>query len=889
MIAIARLIIVLSTWLAPRADRTRLKEEWLAELEAVAARGGIAAIQFALGAPAGAFAHRSATREGGRSMRPSGRLLSAVTGDVKYAWRQLIRRPTHTLAVVLCLVVGLVVSIGTFSVIQSLDDGDRPGVRDARSMTRFYLKYDSADRFGSPGPRHVTSDELSVNEFGLWNGRGLPATSVFSAIGAEGQANVTVTGNHGPVATVGAFASGDFFEVLGTERGAAGRLLQPSDDDPNAPAVAVVTDHFWRTHLDARPDAIGRPILVTGMSFTVVGVAPPRFHGIYGLEPGEDDGHGVQVWIPLAMAPRWQALPTADQPWLTPVGRLKPKAIRAQAELELALPSSRIAAAWPEERGHAALHLRSPSFGPDTTPGEMLVAIFMVMLLPLTILGIGCANVANLQLARVAERSRELAVRLSLGASRGQLIRLLTFETLARAFAAAAISLGLVQALMRYFQPYFPLTLRIDVRISLFAIALAVLVSLGTGLVPAWVVLRRTAAGQLKQSAQSGGLGHSRMRAALIVTQVALSLALLTTATLIVRTLEGMKASAPPALREQIVASFNPGTTGMTPAEGRRFADTLAERAAADGRVLGVALSWTTTVDLGTPKISQDGRVTIQGADFIGVSPSWFDVMDVKLLTGRRLTDADDAHAALLSARAAEMVAPNGSALGEVINLQLDPKTTRQVRVVGIVADNPTSPRMSRPAPVIYTVLPPTFNGTFVLHVRTLTPDAVGADLNKLVTSIDKRITWTNLRRGDMRFEDASKEVGVVALAIAASGTVALILSATGLFAVMSYIVMLRRREIGVRLAIGADPARIVALVMRQAIKLVAIGAAAGMSIAIPIAFLMRAQFSITVKPLDPMNFTPALALLFVVGALAAALPSLRASRVDPISTLRQD
>jgi predicted permease len=885
---LARLIIHLSSALAPRAERARLKEEWLAELDAASARGAGAALRFAIGAPADALAHRG-RRDDAWSARERVGVFSAVGGDIRYAWRQLVRRPLHSLAVVGCLIVGLVVSIGTFSVIQSLTIGDRPGVSDARTMTRLYLKYDSAERVPGAGRRHESSDELSLNEFMLTDARHLPVSSVFTSIGVEGHAYVTVTGNHGPVATLGAFASGDFFKVLGTERGAAGRLLQASDDEPNAPAVAVVTDHFWRTHLDATPDAIGRPILITGMSFTVIGVAPPRFHGFSDLDPGEDDSHGVQVWVPVSMASRWKTLPPADEPWLTPVARMKRGVSKGDAERELSLVSARIAAANPNERSNAALLLRSQGFGPDTTPGEMLTAIFMVMLLPLTILAIGCANVANLQLARVAERSRELAVRLSLGASRGQLIRLLTLETLARAFAAVAVSLVALQVLMRYFQTYFPIILRIDARVALFAIGLATAVALGTGLMPAWMVLRKTAAGQLKQSAQSGGLGHSRMRATLIVAQVALSLALLTTATLIVRTTTRMAASAPPVLREQVVASFNPSTTGMTPEEGRRFADTLAERAAIDGRVRGVAVSSETSLDFGSPQMADNGMIRFQRGHLVGITPSWLDVNDVKLMTGRRLTGSDDDSVALLSARAAEMVAPSGSALGEVVKLQLDAKTTREVRVIGIVADNQTQPRMGRPDPVVYTVLPKTFPGEFVLRMRTSNTEAVSADLPKLVTNVDPRITWTSVRRGDMRFQDEAKQVSVVAMAVAAAGTVALILSATGLFAVMSYIVTLRRREIGVRLAIGADPRRIVALVMRQATKLVAIGAAVGMAIAVPVAFAMRAQLSAAINPSDPMIFAPALALLFTVGAIAAALPALRASRVDPISTLRQD
>jgi macrolide transport system ATP-binding/permease protein len=874
---LARFVVHVSALIAPRADRARLKEEWLGELAAASVRGAGAVFRFALGAPAAAW-----------SMRPPARLLSAISGDAKYAWRQLIRRPAHTLAVVACLVVGLVVSIGTFSVIQSLLYGDKPGVHNRRGMARLYLAYDNLERGEGAGDRD-SNDELSLSEFALITSRDLPPSSVFTALGVAGQLPMMMTGNHGPAAMTGSLISGNYFKVLATERGAAGRLLDPSDDVPDGPPVAVVSDWYWRSHLDARPDAIGRTILVAGISVTVVGVAPPRFHGMEGVEPGQDESHGVQVWMPLSMVSRWPRKPEPDQPWLEAQGRLKPGRTEQDVNRELAVTSARIAAAFPKTRRNAALLVRPQAYPPGMSSLEVFGAFALVMLLPITVLAIGCANVANLQLARVAERSRELAVRLSLGASRGQLIRLLTLETLARAFAAVGISTGLLLGLMRYFQPFFSITLAIDWRVALFAAGLALFVALGTGLMPAWLVLRRTAAGQLKQSAQSGGLGHARMRASLVVAQVSLSLALLTATSLIVRSTSGMELSAPPVLREQIVATFKPGAAGMTPVEGRQFADTLTARAGADPRVRGASVSAVGHIAFGAPPAASSGPVSWRGGDWIGMTSSWLDVMDAKLLAGRRLSDADTQDVVMVSAHAAEIIAPAGSPIGAVVALRTGPSTSREARVVGVVEDIPVAPRMDRPDPAIYTLLPPAFPGDFTLRVRTTEVDAVSADLQTLITSVDSRMAWVNLRRGDLRFEDDAQGLALIALAVGASGAIALILSATGLFAVMSYIVMLRRREIGVRLAIGAAPGRIVALVMRQAFKLVSIGAAAGLALSVFVAFTMRANFVGQVIPTDPMVYGPSLGLMFFVGAIAAAVPALRAARVDPISTLRQD
>ena len=512
-----------------------------------------------------------------------------------------------------------------------------------------------------------------------------------------------------------------------------------------------------------------------------------------------------------------------------------------------------------------------------------------LLALPLIVLAIGCANVANLHLARVAEQSRELAVRLALGATRAQLVRLLTLETLARVLIAVGLSIGLILLALVRVQPLVPVFVTIDWRVLLFAVSLALGVSLATGLMPAWIVLRRTAAGELKQGSQSGGLRHSRLRSALIVGQVALSLGLMVLAGLFARTVQAMVNEAPSALRQQMVASFDPSELRMTPLEARRFADTLVTGAAADGRVTHVALSTDDGVGFGRPGAP---HTTDRFASLVGMTAAWLDVMEVRLLTGRRLTDADDHTTAMVSARAAEMIAPGASPLGIVLRVTRGSGAGREVRVVrivGVVADNPLRPTVARPDPVIYVPLPKELSGEFTLRVRAADPEALRADLQTLVNRIDPRITWTSIRRGDMRFQDEAREMTGALYVIGAAGTVALVLSATGLYAVLSYMIALRRREIGVRLAIGAPPSRIITLVIRQALTLVLAGMACGLALAVPMAFAMRATFVAKVTAADPMVFLPTISVLLAVGILAAAVPALRASRIDPIDTLRQE
>ena len=810
--------------------------------------------------------------------------------DLKYAARQLLRRPGHTLAVIACLVIGLVASVGAFSVITSIFYGDMPGIAGRRSLARIFLRYDSptgSESSASSGAgRSIVTAPLSFNDFAIM--RELPAASALEAIGAEGHLRMTAVGSHGPVSMSGAFASGDFFRVLRTTP-LRGRFLSPEDDRPAAPPVAVVTEYFWRTHLDGRDDAIGRPMLLGGTSFTVIGVAPPRFHGMQGLDPGQDDSNGVQTWIALALAPQWPSRPSLDTGWLTVVGRVQAGLTTTDVERQLTVSAARLAASHPATRANAAPRVRAHGFGPDSTPIQIAALVTALLALPLIVLAIGCANVANLHLARVAEQSRELAVRLALGATRAQLVRLLTIETLARVLVAVGLSIGLIFLSLGWVQPLVPVFLTIDWRVLLFAVSLALAVSLATGLMPAWIVLRRTAAGELKQGPQGGGLRHSRLRSALIVGQVALSLSLMALTGLFTRTSQAMVNEAPSALRHQMAASFDPSELRMTPIEARRFADTVATGAAADGRVTRVSISTEESIRFGLPGAPP---IAERPASLVAMTAAWLDVMEVRLLTGRRLTDADDQATAMVSARVAEMVAPGASPLGMMLRVADGSSATRavrDVRIVGVVADNPLRPTVERPDSVIYVPLPKELRGEFTLRVRAADPEALRADLLTLVNRVDPRITWTSIRRGDMRFQDEAREMAGVIYVVGAAGTVALALSATGLYAVLSYIVALRRREIGVRLAIGAPPSRIVTLVVRQALRLVLAGMACGLALAVPMAFAMRATFVAKVTAADPMVFLPTITVLLTVGIVAAAVPALRASRIDPIATLRQE
>jgi predicted permease len=718
------------------------------------------------------------------------------------------------------------------------------------------------------------------------------AVPALGSLAAEGQHVVAVSTTDAPIAVAGAFVTGNYFEVLGTSAH-AGRLLAREDEQPEAPPVAVVSEHFWRTRLEGKPEAIGQPVLLAGRSFTIVGVTPPRFHGLgEGPEIGEDDSHGLQIWIPLQHASSWPGVQPRNEAWLgTVVGRIQRGHTLDQARAHLAVPAAQLAAEYPLTRANASLLLSTTGLSPHETPLEILMIISAMLSLPLTVFAISCANVTNLQLARAAERARELAVRLSFGAARVQLIRLLTFETLFPAATAVGTSIVLTFVILRWSESFLPIHASMDWAVTAFSFALMMAVTFFTGLVPAWLVLRRPAALELKQTAQSGGLSLSRLRSVLVIGQVTLSLLMLCGAGLVLRSVSSMKLEVPAVLRSQIVVVFNPAQIGASERETSQFAAELLARAKADPRVVGASVSRSGGMRYRIPDtpngLSRSTAVT-------EITPSWLQVMDLPILTGRPLTSADDQTVGLVSARLADSITPGESPLGHILQVDEESGRQRQVEIVGVVADNRTRPMLEgdRPAPVVYVTLPRNFSGPFTLRIRTQSADsvaAVAADLRRMVRAVDPRLPWLTLNRGEDTYVRDAPALRYVALSIGGLGMLGLALAATGLYAIMSYVVLLRRREIGVRMAIGADPRRIVTMIVWQALRLVLTGGIIGLALAVPLAFGLRAVFIGPISPMDPAAFLPPFALLLIVGLLASLLPARRASATDPINTLREE
>ncbi|HKV98984.1 MAG TPA: ABC transporter permease [Vicinamibacterales bacterium] len=880
--AIARLVVRTSAWMAPQHLRDRWREEWLGEIEANATGH----LRYATGAPWDALSARWTSRS---EPAARGAWRSGWSSDVRQTLRSLQRSPGHVALVVVCLGIGLAASIAIFSIVNSLLFGEQAGIRDRRSIIRVYLGHDLAEGRESVGRGEVVAaDPLSRDDFEILHDHG-PA---LTGLSAEGDLSMAVVVNGNASGYVGALVSGNYFAVLGTEP-QLGRLLTADDERAGAPVV-VISDYLWHTMLDGRSDVVGQSLSVSGRPLTIVGIAPVRFTGIQPVDVGESLATGLQLWLPLSLARSWPGVPAPDAAWLSGIARLAPLATRADAEAQLQIAAHRVEQAFPATRPNARIVVRPHGFGPGDAPTEVLLIVALFLSVPLSVLAIGCANVANLQLARGTDRARELAVRLSLGATRWQVIRLLTLESVVLAGAAVAFGAAGAVVALRLTGDFLPLAIPFDWRVAGFALTVAAAVTIATGIAPAWLVLRRAIATGLGHSARIGGPAHARLRSALVVLQVALSLALLFMGALFTRSLTALNGNISSLAREIVVTDLDLRlSAGYSPARARQFVGELTARASQDSRI--AAAGFADFRPSGGEVVFSRPSTPTEREGVLGgrVTPGWFDVMRARVLAGRVLTSADaGAPVAVVNATLAGRLAKSGGeVVGSTLSLLPSHRESKDpaipLQIVGVIADPMDYPDKHK-EPAMYLPMPSEPPTSLVCVVRAPDSAAATADLRQIMMSIDPELAWTRSDTIAARIAREISPLRYVALSVGAFGSLALILALTGLYAVLAYVVSLRRREIGVRVAIGAEPRHVMTLVIWQSVRLVAIGGGVGLALVLPLAFSLRvALFGIS--PVEPFALFPTLAALGVVAMLAAVVPARRAARIDPVRALRDE
>jgi putative ABC transport system permease protein len=808
--------------------------------------------------------------------------------DLRYAVRTLLRTPAFTLTAVLTLSLGIGANTAMFSVVNAVLL--RP------------LSYADPERltliFGLNAQRGVGQIRASALDFADWKRESRSFDGMAGHVGT----GFTFTGDGEPELVIGQLVTEDLFSVLGI-RPALGRAFDRAEFTPGQDRTIVLGHALWQRRYGSDRTVVGRDVTVNGKTYTVVGVMPPGF--VY------PDAR-YQLWAPLSLTPAPDGLPiNRNSHFLQVVGRLKPAIALREAQSEMSTIAGRLAAQYPDSNaglGTRLVPLREQAVGDVRTALLVLLgAVGFVVL-------IACANVTNLLLARATGRQREVAIRAALGAGRVRLIRQFLTETIvlyglgaAGALAFAAWGLALLVALSPGNIPRLT-EASIDARVLGVTIAVSLVTALVFGLAPALQGARAVAGDALKGGRITGAGGaRQRLRAALVVAEVALSVVLLVGAGLAIRSFVRL-VNVDPGFDadDQLTFGFV-----MSPA---RYADAPQMRAfqsqllAAIAATPGVQAAGATT-HLPFSGQNLENSFTAEGFDvpaggdgpvggLRGVSGDYFAALGAPAKRGRAFSAADrdgGAPVAIVNETFAKRYWPGQDPIGKRLKVGGPDSPDPWREVVGVIADlkhsgpaAETRPEVSLP----YAQLEPGFTTTWARGLSVVVRGLPSANLTPIVRQrvreLDAAMPMNNVQAMSVLADGAVSQPRFRTVLLAVFAALALTLATIGVFGVLSYFVIQRTREIGVRLALGAQPSDVVRMVVGRGLALAGAGICAGLVAAIPLSRAMQALL-FDVAPFDVPTFAAVAATLAAVAALASYLPARRATRVDPIAALRME
>ena len=802
--------------------------------------------------------------------------------DARLAWRMLRRRPGFGAVAVLSLAVAIGANATIFGLVDAVLFRPLPGSRPAPLVSVFTSESDGNGFGVNSYPAFL---DLAKQE------------AVFARLGASTMLPMRLTRGETSDRVLGLMVSGSWFGTLGATA-AMGRAITPADDRvPGESPVVVLSDGFWRRHFGADPSLVGRTVEMNGHAWTVVGVLPPSFRGVLmGFTP--------DVYVPVAMeawaAPGRIETPNRGGRSFMVVGQLAPGMTLAQARPRLDALAVVLGREHPaSDSGRAFAILPEPESRP-VPQLHGVVTTFMALLQGITglVLLIACVNLAGLLLARGVDRRREIGVRLALGASRGRLVRMLVAESLLIGVLGGALGLALANIGTRAltaFQPPLPVPVTLDLtpdgRVTVFALVLGLVAALGFSLFPAWQTASPSLVGALHEDATAR---RSRMRSFLLVTQVALCLLLLAGAGLFVRALARAQSMSPGfEPRGVTTIAFDPSLAGYDLPRARAFYRRLVDEvrglpgveSAATAHMVPLSLDWT------------ESGVWLPGAANVdpqrpldmpanAVSEGYFSTLRIPIVRGRALREQANAREAVVNESFAKRYWPGREPLGQRVGLE-GPEGP-WLTVVGVAKDSRYRSVGEAPQPFLY--LPPDASGDdeATLFVRA----AGNADVLPAVRTLLRREAPGLVASPAQALEQgigASLLPGRLAGSVlAATGAVALLLACIGLYAVVAFGVSRRTKEIGLRVALGAQRRDILALVMSEGARLLAWGLAVGLVLALAAGFALRGSLY-GLSPLDPAAYVAVLVLLSASALVACWLPARRAAAVDPMVALRQD
>ena len=846
--------------------------------------------------------------------------------DIRYGLRGMLRNRLFTALAALSLALGIGANTAIYSFMDAILLRSLP-VADPASLA--VVKWRSKPIAWGSGPAFVlhsmdgsTDDDYSgttaaIFPFGAFEHLRTASAPVLSSLFAykpAGGMNVVVKGDADLAR--GEYVSGGFFDGLEV-RPAAGRLIRSDDDRADAAPVAVVSLGYSQRRFGDAANAIGQEMLVNNVAFTVVGVAPAEFFGV-------DPAAAPHMYFPMHVAPLLQqrSLPTVDfvDPnyyWVEMMGRLKPGVDLAHAQATLAAPFAQwVAATATNDRERAnlpVLLLEEGAAGLDSLRRQYSKPLYVLLTMVGLILAIACANTANLLLARSAARTREIAVRLSLGAGRWRVVRQLLTESMLLAAISGALGIFIavagIRALTRLLADGRPaLTLHVDVNwhVLLVTLALSVLCGVLFGLAPALQATRASLMPGLRDRAV--GEHGARLRAmlprvrptqVLVVAQIATSLLLLVAAGLFVRTLSNLQ-SIPVGFNRDSVLLFelNAPQAGYPVSRVADFYASLRQRLSEVPGVRDVTLSHASLIRAGRSHPVTINGQALRGTRILWTGPRFFTTMQIPIVRGREISESDRqgrAAVAVVSELFARTNFGDADPLGRHIevggSLKVDGVPT-VLEIVGVAADARYGGLKRENPPVVYVAyaqVPPPQLAEMTYALRTEgDPLHFAAAVRQVVREADARIPVTNLKTQAADIDQTINQEIVFARLCSAFAILALTIACVGLYATMAYAVARRVSEIGLRMALGAGRRTITWMVLREVCVLAAVGLAIAMPTAAATSRLIQ-SFLFRTRPNDPGTLAMAAAILLAAALIAGYGPARRAARVDPMVALRHE
>ena len=812
-----------------------------------------------------------------------------MLADLRYAIRQLIRRPVFTIVALLTMALGVGANSAIFSIVNAVLLRPLP-VESPEELVDIYT-LDGDETFMNP---HDYPDYVAIRE----------DREAFVDVAAYAADFLSMTVGTGTEVLFSETVSANYFQVLGVPA-AHGRALQDGVDDVPGSSVAVISDALWRKHFGADPSIAGQTITLRGRPFEVIGVAPDWFRGLW-------VGFTVDVWVPASsmtyMDPSRSGLEVRSGRNFLVKGRLQPGVTEEQAQARMDLMASNLAAAFPESNAERTFHV-IPSNEVRMHPnidGYMVPVAALLMTVVGLLLLIVCSNLANLMIARALGRRREIAIRLAVGAGRGRLIRQLLTESLVLAAAGGALGLllawGITTAIVRFQPPILislSLDLGLDTTVLVFTFGVALLAGLLFGLVPALQATKPQLVPALKDVQSTAGSRYRRfgLRNALVVVQVAISMVLLVGAGLFVRSLIAAQKIDPGFEGERaVVMTVAPGLTAWDRTRRDEVLGALLERtralpgveaaAIASRLPLGAAFQTNEIYPVGV-EVDLDAPPAV---DVTRITPDYFRTLEIPILEGRDFADSDDADAPLvviLSEAAARQHWPGESALGKT--LRLGGPDTDVRTVIGVARDTKVRTLGEVSRPYVYQAWLQTNESFGSLVARTSgEPGPLLPMLQRESRAIAEDLPVMELKTmpehlGLMLF---APRMGGILLAV--FGGLAALLATVGLYGVVAYTAARRTREVGIRVSVGASPSDVIRLMIGQGTALVGVGALIGLVLAF-VATRPLGSMLYGVGVSDPLTYGGVALLLVGVGLAATLIPALRASRLDPVKALRYE